>query len=567
MSYLPHNDEEHQEVLLGTSNNIHNEAVINNSTTFQNSFVWLNATRLPNANERLMTKEIVHNLIMNTVPMDTADGSMDVLKQTMCFEDSTFLTWEADHDALKSANKTIPNNYQYAQIKALAYRLAFLALHENQFSPARNEAMARYSIRHEQDEDQNHILVNSTSGNSSSTQSMSFLDQYNVGVFDYECDPGTKFLVTNHANGKGFGAASNTQAIDQIHLGMTTGRVVLFMNNIPYGPWWDLRNPYKGSSCERHDIQCKFLPMSPCVLTKDDIENATEISKEAYQAFLKTGKLNNELDDEKVLILVAGGYKDPENPLLRETYVKRIFSMYEDNAHTAAAWNVDGEILEKVKEVIMTEKYFPNHVAMTYILRPNLEAKEEINRILTKVVPADFNPESSIGLAIRASDKCRRESQCMPFDDYMQLVRELAAKRTLARTGDNSTNSSLYDTLVLTSEAIEMIDGRFNYTEREDFPFKIIVNDEDVMQGAGRPVRYWGSTRENLKISPDTVMLSSLTAIKLQLLSESSVLNFCSNFHKMMYSMLEVGCSRSKQNYLEPLLDNDNPKFRMKCGL
>jgi hypothetical protein len=76
-----------------------------------------------------------------------------------------------------------------------------------------------------------------------------------------------------------------------------------------------------------------FLPTSPCVLTKDDIENATRISPEAYQVFLKTGKLGDELEDKKVLILTAGGYKDPENPLLRETYVKRIYSIYEDNAN------------------------------------------------------------------------------------------------------------------------------------------------------------------------------------------------------------------------------------------
>ena len=188
-----------------------------------------------------MTEDIVHNLIMNTVPMDTTDGSLDVLRQTMSFEDSPFMTWEADHDVLKNANSTFPKNYEYAQLKVLAYRLAFLALHENQFGPARNEAMARYAIRHDHEKDKNHIgiLVDSTSsGNSSSS-----LDQHSVGVFDYECDTGTKLSRNewNHANGKGFGATSNTQGIDQIHLGITTGRVDLFMT-------------------KRYDIQCCFFP-------------------------------------------------------------------------------------------------------------------------------------------------------------------------------------------------------------------------------------------------------------------------------------------------------------------
>ena len=77
---------------------------------------------------------------------------------------------------------------------------------------------------------------------------------------------------------------------------------------------------------------------------------------------------------------------------------------------------------------------------------------------------------------------------------------------------------------------------------------------------------FTGGAREGLKITPDLVMLSSLVAIKLQMLSESTVLNLCSNFHKMMLSVLQVGGSRSKQNYLEGLKDNDNPKFRMRCS-
>ena len=92
-----------------STNENENEVVIQKTMTFRNLFAWLNATRLPNANESLMTENIVHNLIVNTVvPLDTDDGSMDVLKQTMCSEDSPFLTWEADHDALKNANKRIP---------------------------------------------------------------------------------------------------------------------------------------------------------------------------------------------------------------------------------------------------------------------------------------------------------------------------------------------------------------------------------------------------------------------------------------------------------------------------
>lgn len=237
--------------------------------------------------------------------------------------------------------------------------------------------------------------------------------------------------------------------------------------------------------------------------------------------------------------------------------------MYDENRHKTknsnVAWRADKEVLDKVKEVIMNEKYFPDDVALHYMLRPNLAAKREMERIIDKAVPADFNPESSIGLAIRASDKCKKESQCMPFSNYTQLIREFAKKRSLTRTGDNTTNTTLYDTVVLTSESKEMMVGRFAYTDKDDFPFRFVVNDEDVVQGNGKPRNYRGNE------IADRVMLSSLTAAKMQMLPESTVLNGCSNFHKIMASLLTMGCGRSKNNYMEPLGKNDNPEFRMRC--
>jgi hypothetical protein len=117
--------------------------------------------------------------------------------------------------------------------------------------------MARYIISRGQD--QNHILEDSV--NLLSPNRM-FLISITSVCFDYECYAGIKFLVTNHANGKGFGEATKNRAIDQIYNGMATCRVVvLFMNHIPYGGPRDLQSPYRGSSCERNDRQCMFLPI------------------------------------------------------------------------------------------------------------------------------------------------------------------------------------------------------------------------------------------------------------------------------------------------------------------
>ena len=60
--------------------------------------------------------------------------------------------------------------------KDLAYRLAFLVIHENQFGPARNEALARDKAKHRDDNDNDN------------TNSSSVLKKHNIGVFAFEYD-------------------------------------------------------------------------------------------------------------------------------------------------------------------------------------------------------------------------------------------------------------------------------------------------------------------------------------------------------------------------------------------
>ena len=519
----------------------------NATSLFQNSKAWLEDIRLGNANEvGLITDEFVHNLILHSAPMDTIDGSLSVLKQTMCPDKSAFMTWEEDHETLQKANST--SN----AIMRLAFRLSFLALHENQFGPARNEALARRR--------------NGTRNTNVNSASASILEQNNVGYFDYECDPDTQYLVAAHSDATGFGYAAK-EFMPHINLAMSTGRVLLIMNSVPYGPKW-IRNKYRAASCARQDLQCVFLPISPCVLTKTDLENATQLVKADYEHHQNTGKLPDAIDNKKVILSynLLGGWGGPSSVSTREGYIRIISSFYEKNDSTrsiAAGWNINEELLGKVKEVIMNDTWFFDHVMRSYMLRPNLTTQRNITLTLNRILPADFNQESSIGLAIRAGDKCIEESQCMPLSDYVQLIREFAAKRTLARTGDNTTVTSLYDTVVLTSESRVMLDAaRFNYTGKKDFPFQFIINDKDVMQGHGSSIDFGNTTA----YKQDDVMLSSLTSIQMQMLSESTVINSCSNFHRMIQSLLLMGCSGSKNNYMETLLQNDNPAFRMRCG-
>ena len=151
----------------------------------------------------------------------------------------------------------------------------------------------------------------------------------------------------------------------------------------------------------------------------------------------------------------------------------------------------------------------------------------------------------------------------------MQLVREFAEKRKKQYNinndtirGENSTNDNfVHDTVILTSESKDILQSRLAYIPKnESFPFEFIVNEEDVGQGSGNPNSFASSQNG---FTPDDVMISSLVSMKMQIHSESMILNSCSNFHILIGTLVHVGCSRT--NYSETLLQNDNPEFRMKC--
>lgn len=158
------------------------------------------------------------------------------------------------------------------------------------------------------------------------------------------------------------------------------------------------------------------------------------------------------------------------------------------------------------------------------------------------------------------SDKCRRESECLNFDEYMQLIKEFSAKRSRQYSTEVDGKPLIHDTVILTSESKQVLQSRLAYSPKnESFPFEFIVNENDVAQGTGNP-----ASRKYHMVGADHVMMSSLIAIKMQLYSESFIFNTCSSFHSLMGHFVDSGCGMA--NYFESLKQNDNPKFRLLCG-
>jgi len=549
---------EHGKATNTADTNTHTAAACPN--TFRNSEQWLNSPRISNINEEGMTHELVQSTILHVSPLDSTDGSKNILNQSMCVDGSKLLSWEEDLESTigvfeegegEGGSKLSPQEEEEI-ISYLTYRLMYIAVHEHQHGPARQEALARYNP--------DPVCKTST------TEELE--TNYNVGKFDYEC-PDTKFIVSVVSD-IGFGASLRVGVMDPFLLGLASNRTVLFLNTISKDiiDLGSFNRPLKLASCERQDMQCVFMPLSPCVITEEEMSRAPILEGDALKNFRNTGVLGPEHVNERVLIVepILGGHK--ALPFgLEDAMVDKIQSLYKETDGGKdlkrlfpPVWDLSDNVLEKVYNFIRKkgkQKWIFHHLINLYFTRPNLKSRSEIDSLVQKALPADFDAKSAIGLPIRGSDKCRRESECLTFDQYMEVVKEFGARRS-AITKDES--GSVHNKIILTTESKNILESRHGYTAKNgDFPYEFIVNEEDVGQGSGNPNAF---TRGSY--TADDVMISSMVSLKLQLHANSLLLNTCSNFHVLIGAMKDAGCGLA--SYAEVMKDNVNPEFRLKCG-
>ena len=181
------------------------EANLDEMERFQYSDIWLKSSKFSNINEDLATPEYVHNLILNTSPIDS-NGSYDILSQSLALKGSAFRNWNITPDP-----------------RILASRLIYLAIHENQYGPARNEALSRQK-------GYNHDT----------------LAAHKVGVFDYQCDPDTKYLVHDYVS-RASGFAHSFKSFLNLYLAAISSNRVLLSNKSKRGNYQ--------VGCSRGDMQ------------------------------------------------------------------------------------------------------------------------------------------------------------------------------------------------------------------------------------------------------------------------------------------------------------------------
>ena len=190
--------------------------------------------------------------------------------------------------------------------------------------------------------------------------------------------------------------------MEPFFFGLLTDRVVL----------WDNRKGSRFASCDRRDWQCLFLPLSPCVLTRAAMDNATRLSKADVKALRREGALPARLAGDRVIALASDNHQvEPKGT--RAALVKIIEALYAGDRDRGAAaarpWHPDAAARRRVREYLLDgtstkrRRWFIWHAPLLYVLRPNVRLREALDAALRRNLPADFDGARAIGLPIRGT--------------------------------------------------------------------------------------------------------------------------------------------------------------------
>ena len=542
-----------------------------------NSQSWLENKRLGNQNSndsRIIDDDYVVSSILKIKSLfsDVEINSQKILRHTLCAKSSRFLNLKfsslvrnsSDGDDNLVGISALTKNQVMQQ---LSLRLVYLSVHVHQHQHALKEAKYRLE-------------------NSGKCEPERI--SRNIGKYDFEC-PDAKFLVVPLKH-SGLGGQMRLISAPALMAGIASERVVLFVNNSPIGPNF-LQEPWDLSSCPRRDKQCFFLPDSPCVITHNEIQNATVLDKGERRAFFKTGQLPDHIEEERVVVMNMKDrpQRTPLNfrrkiaEIAREFFIYPLARKKPDDPRLPFLFAAADHILQEDEDIGNSFSYYGrnfhiHHGMVFFAMRPKDEFAERIDHFIDSTFGVNHKTDLAIGLPIRASDKCIDESECPSFETYMLLMQNVwdtnekklsGALNREIHDSTNAANSSSYANIILTSESLDVLEAKKafhqeNSTSRQNlsFPFRFITNSFDVLQNTGNPSKM--SSEEN---NMEDIILSTLTSLKMQFYAKYSVGNCCSNHHLLLFDFLAAGCGAGATDHVANCMqDHEEEKFRICCG-
>jgi len=171
---------------------------------------------------------------------------------------------------------------------------------------------------------------------------------------------------------------------------------------------------------------------------------------------------------------------------------------------------------------------------LAYYLRPKPYLRDEIDKRLRQALPADIDPDRTIGVPIRRSDKCyghtiegsaKGELDCPPLDVYLNGVKKFLDF------------DPLVENVIVTSEDKAACDEFVVLMKKELPQLRIILNVGDVQQGTGS-----GSKLETYveAASNADVVASALTSMHMHLRARYFVITSLSTWTSTIAVMARV---------------------------
>lgn len=368
-----------------------------------NSQRWLVANRFGNIQSELNDTDVIRQISLFYSATTSDDLLVSLLEQTLCYPQSQFRNVTAPYFSVRT-NESDSTTERI--VRQWAVKLIYLSLYYHQHKYAIPEAEQRY---------RNTIKNHGSGGNNCLSQQ--YLSQmYGVGRYDFEC-PGAKYLVMP-MGGNGLGANVRGGMVPAMMLGLMTNRVVLFMNNLPLSTnsssYEYINMEWPLASCSRKDYQCFFWPVSPCVLTEDDmLTDAYFLNSSESRKLIKRNEIPSYVDHYKVWIWETAFQPIPK------FHVPTAEKLYEIAQHliqtTKLFRGYDPELLNRAVESILVDEgdrliynfaasmLKIQHTITMYMMRPHPHVAQKLESILMDIIPHNFNPENSIGLPVRGT--------------------------------------------------------------------------------------------------------------------------------------------------------------------
>lgn len=166
--------------------------------------------------------------------------------------------------------------------------------------------------------------------------------------------------------------------------------------------------------------------------------------------------------------------------------------------------------------------------ALIYLWRPQPWLVTVLEDNIRASIPDWFNPQTAVGMPVRASDKChghdlghsaRGEMHCITFEGLMDVAN---SARVMDRT---------LDTLIFTTEDPKLVQEvrTFNDKQPADKKWKMVYNVRDVMQGTGSASAVAITTKG--VTSTQKVLESALTSMHLQLRARVLLMRYTTSWN------------------------------------